>query len=115
MGDGAGRGRGFGASRERFHLAALRLQILAELAQISLQKEPQKSATIFARSATIDHDRASIVFQMLRNCRSMVVEWIPRGRSSDCGSIAPRSRFDRTAIVVFFNESSGPSDMAIVT
>ena len=29
----------------------------------------------------------------------------------DRGSIAPRSRFDRTAIVVFFHESSGPSDL----
>ena len=50
------------------------------------------------------------MFQILRNRRSMVVEWIPRGRSSDRGSIAPRSRFDRTAIVVFFHASPMPSD-----
>ena len=30
----------------------------------------------------------------------------------DCGSIAPRSRFDRSAIVEFFREFSTPSDGA---
>ena len=37
----------------------------------------------------------------------MVVEWIPRGRSSDRGSIAPRSRFDRTAIAVRLDRDRG--------
>ena len=40
----------------------------------------------------------------------MIVESIPRGRIPDRSSIAPRSRFDRTAIVVFFHESPTPSD-----
>ena len=40
----------------------------------------------------------------------MIVESIPCGRIHDRGSIAPRSRFDRTAIVVFFHESPTPLD-----
>ena len=35
---------------------------------------------------------------------------IPPSRNHDRGSIAPRSRFDRTAIVVFFQASPSPSD-----
>ena len=57
-----------------------------------------------------DHDRASIG---RRSCsississRSIVVESIPQQMECDCGSIAPRSRPDRAAIVGFFHDSS---------
>ena len=47
-------------------------------------------------------------------CRSMSDESapIPRYNLLDRGSIAPRSRFDRTAIVEFFHNPSTPSDRA---
>ena len=40
------------------------------------------------------------------------MELIPHRTLHDRGSIAPRSRFDRTAIVEFFHEASGLSDEA---
>ena len=40
----------------------------------------------------------------------MIVEVIPQRMMRDCGSIALRSRFDRTAIAAFFHEVSRPSD-----
>ena len=43
---------------------------------------------------------------------SCIVALIPWWKSHNRGSIAPRSRFDRTAILEFFRESSWPSDEA---
>ena len=61
-------------------------------------------------STTIDHDRprsghdwGSIVVQGLRRSSSDQVGAIPRQKRCDRGSIAPRSRLDRTAIVGFFH------------
>ena len=84
-------------------VASIPLQFDGTLALISLQKEPQSC-----------HDRATIARRSWCRCsnvhRPMIVEVIPRRKLHDRGSIAPRSRFDRTAIVEFFHESSKPSD-----
>ena len=60
-------------------------------------------ATIGRRSG---HDRGLIVILGLCRLPCDPVEAIPRRKLHDCGSIAPRPRFDRTAIVEFFHESS---------
>ena len=58
------------------------------------------------------HDRGLIMILGLHRSPSALVEAIPRRKLHDGGSIAPRSWFDRTAIVEFFHESCGPSDEA---
>ena len=69
------------------------------------------------------HDRATIGSQsgvdrdvraLSIACRSMGNESapIPRPNPLDRGSIAPRSRLDRVAIVEFFHSPSTPSDRA---
>ena len=60
------------------------------------------------------HNRATIVIwswsRSSSESRLRIVEVIPRWRSHDLDSVAPRSRFDRATIVDFFHESSQPSD-----
>ena len=72
-------------------------------------------ATIFAAIfATIaprsDRDRASIVVLVLLQSPPVRPATIPRRNLLDCGSIAPRSQFDRVAIVQFFHTLPTPSD-----
>ena len=55
------------------------------------------------------HDRAMIVVLVVRRSTSARLAAIPPCKLPDCGSIASRSRFDRTAIVEFFHETSEPS------
>ena len=111
MGNWRGCGRGFAASRERFHLCSVVAPaFVANFPQISLNGR-HDCTTIGPRSR---RDRATIVG------RSMIAsfqgnlpktgEMIPPYKNHDRGWIAPRSRFDRTAIVVFFHSSSMPSD-----
>ena len=68
-------------------------------------------ATIGPRSG---HDRAAIGPRSgsgsLDDRLHFIVEAIPPRLLSDRGSIAPRLRFDRTAIVEFFQAVSAPSD-----
>ena len=56
------------------------------------------------------HNRATIVILELGRPSSNPVGVIPRQKLRDRSSIAPRSRFDRTAIVEFFHDTSAPSD-----
>ena len=94
---GPHRGFNFATNPLQFHfqsttigprLLLISLQKQATIASISLQKE------------AISH----------WNNASCIVALIPRWKSHDRGSIAPRSRFGRTAIMEFFRESSKPSD-----
>ena len=91
-------------------------RICGQFASIFASKRPRflprsghDRATIGSRSG---HDRGLIVTLGLRRLPSDPVEAIPRRKLPDRGSIAPRSRFDRTAIVEFFHESFRPSDGA---
>ena len=69
--------------------------------------DPQRAGlTLLQKEATIGHDRGLILVAIHLGCRLKVVESLSRCRIIDCGSIAPRSRFDRTAIVEFFHVSS---------
>ena len=105
VGDGAGRERGFAASRERFHLCGVVApEFVANFPQISLNG-CHDCTTIGPRSR---RDRATIA--IFQGNLPKIGEMIPPCRNHDRGSIAPRSRFDRTAIVVFFHSSSMPSD-----
>ena len=56
------------------------------------------------------HDWATIEVLVSRRSFSDQLEAISSRKLPDRGSIAPRSRFDRTAIVEFFHEASKPSD-----
>ena len=56
------------------------------------------------------HDRATIDVLVSRRSFSDRLGAIASHKLPDCGSIASRSRFDRTAIVEFFHEASKPSD-----
>ena len=76
-------GRGFKSAANRFEFRFER----------KLQNRPRSSRDR-PRSTRIDHDRASIVLQILRNCCSTVVESIPQQMECDCGS----SRRDRGSI-----------------
>ena len=60
------------------------------------------------------HDRATIVVLVSRRSSSDRLEAIPSRKLPDRGSIAPRSRFDRTAIVEFFHVASELFDEAPV-
>ena len=64
-------------------------------------------ATIGPRSC---RDGATIVVVIIRRSPFSRLEKILLRKLPDHGSIAPRSWLDRTAIVEFFHESSGPSD-----
>ena len=77
-----------------FKSAANRLEFRFER---KLQNRPRSSRDR-PRSTTIDHDRASIVLQILRKCCSTVVESIPQQMECDCSSIAPQSRRDPGSI-----------------
>ena len=67
---------------------------------------------VFApNSRLFGHDRATIVVLAVRRSRSDRLTTITPRQPSDRGSIAPRSRFDRTAIVEFFHDRSAPSDV----
>ena len=65
-------------------------------------------ATIGPRSR---RDRATIVVLAVRRSPFDRLATITPRQPSDRGSIAPRSRFDRTAIVEFFHDRSAPSDV----
>ena len=111
MGDGAGRERRFAASRERFHLrGVVAPEFVANFPQISLNGR-HDCTTIGPRSR---RDRATIVgrstIAIFQGNLPKIGEMIPPCRNHDRGSIALRSRFDRTVIVVFFHSSSMPSD-----
>ena len=56
-------------------------------------------------------DRASIVVITLLRSPSVRPATIPRRTLLDCGSIAPRSRFDQAAIVEFFHTLQRPLDL----
>ena len=56
------------------------------------------------------HDRAAIEVLVNRRSFSDRLETIASHKLPDRGSIAPRSRFDQTAIVEFFHEASLLSD-----
>ena len=107
VGNWCGCGRGFAASRERFHLhGVVAPNFVANFPQISLNGH-HVYTTIGPRS---HRDRATIVG------RSMIAsfqgnlpklgEMIVSFRNHDGGSIAPRSRLDRAAILEFFHDSS---------
>ena len=89
------------ASWERFLGAMSWLQFPSESASISLPN-----------SHHFSHDRATIVVQIVRRSLSARMAAIPPRKLPDRGSIAPRWRFDQTAIVEFFHETSEPSDDA---
>ena len=103
-------------SWERFLGAMSWLQFPVESARISLQKDPRSGHDRGPIAAWSWTDRALI--SRRSRCRSSrkhcltIVELIPQRTLHDRGSIAPRSRFDRTAIVEFFHETSGLSDEA---
>ena len=65
-------------------------------------------ATIGPRSR---RDRATIVVLAVRRSPSDRLATITPRQPFDRGLIAPRSRFDRTAIVEFFHDRSAPSDV----
>ena len=114
VGDGGDRGGGLMASRGRFHGHGSWLQFRDESAWFQLQFR-FTFATIFAAiSATITprsgRDRASIVVITLLRSPSVRPATIPRRTLLDCGSIAPRSRFDQAAIVEFFHTMQTPLD-----
>ena len=84
-----------------------------DLPQFLLQRDHDfrhGQATIAPRSG---HDRGLIVIMGIRQSPSGPMEAIPGRKFRDRGSIALRSRFDRTTIMEFFHESSGPSDGAL--
>ena len=68
---------------------------------------PRFSPRFSSRSG---HDRASIVVLVLLQSPSIRPAMIPRRNLLDRGSIAPRSRFDRAAIVEFFHMLPTSSD-----
>ena len=108
------RGSGFQASWRRFFGHGSWLQIRDESAWFQLQFR-FTFATIFAAiSATIaprsGRDRASIVVLTLLRSPLVRPVTIPRRTLLDCSSIAPRSRFDRAAIVEFFHTLQTPLD-----
>ena len=86
------------------------LGFAVNLPQFLLQRDHDfrhDRATIGSQSG---HDRGLIVTLDFRRSPSDQVEAIPQHQLPDRGSIAPRSRFDRAAIVEFFHESSAPLD-----
>ena len=67
---------------------------------------------VFApNSHLFGHDRATIVVLAVRRSPSDRLATITARQASDRGSITPRLRFDRTAIVEFFHDRSAPSDV----
>ena len=68
------------------------------------------SVNFTSKAPRLGHDRASIVVLGLRRSSSARMAAIPPRMLPNRGSIAPRSRLDRTAIVEFFHNSSTPSD-----
>ena len=68
---------------------------------------PDFSTTIGPRSG---HDRGSIVVLGFSRSSSNQVGAIPPRKTCNRGSIAPRSRLDRTAILGFFPVLSASSD-----
>ena len=107
MGDGAGRGRGFAASRERFHLSGVEASNSGRVGLNFSSKGAKNSATIFARSATIF---ARSVVDRVPNASELSID----GRGVDSARQELRSRLDRTAIVAFFHASSLPSDEDLI-
>ena len=68
-------------------------------------------ATILATIGTQSgRDQATIVVLAVRRSPSDQLTAIPPRKLSDRGSIVPRSRFDRIAIVEFFHDLSALSD-----
>ena len=96
VGDGAGREGSFQASWKRFPLHGFVASNPRGMSLNFASKRPQFSA----RSR---RDRATIVVLVARQSASDRLEAIPPLKLPDRGSIATRSRFDRTAIVEFFH------------
>ena len=96
VGDGAGCEGGFQVSWKRFPLHGFEASNPRGMSLNFTSKRPRFSA----RS---DDDRATIVVLVARRSASDRLEVIPPLKLPDRGSIAPRSQFDRTAIVEFFH------------
>ena len=94
--DSLGMGRGFNSATNQLEFCFNFATIFAPII-----------ATIAPRSG---HDRASIVVLVVRRSPSFRPATCPRRNLLDRGSIGPRSRFDRAAIV-FFHELPTPSDV----
>ena len=112
MGDGRVRGGGLMASRGRFLRRGSWLQFRNQSASIlppNIMHFSRDWATIGPR---FRHDRAMIVVLVVHRSTPVRLANSPPCKLPDRGSIAPRSRFDRTAIVEFFHDPSTLSDRA---
>ena len=107
MGDGAGRGRGFAASRERFHLSGVEASNSGRVGLNFSSKGAKNSATIFARSAMIFARSATIFARSAVDRVPNASELSIDGRGVDSARQELRSRLDRTAIAVRSDRDRG--------
>ena len=98
---------GIHASWRRFHDLKTQLPDWLGISHNFASKWPRFSPQEDPRSG---HDRAAIEVLISRRSFSDRLETIASRKLPDRGSIAPRSRFDWTAIVEFFHEASLSSD-----